>query len=177
MVANATNVVGGKLKESVPAELNEAIERVGALISDRRRGSVTFRLRGKLGTYDFGSPLIGWSMTRRLPVNPASRYLKTLVFYAVCRENGRASKFLFTVNKAVFGGFFLADEAEYLHWVARRNGFELDFRGAYRKDRGPPPDDLRSINQRRRVTAALEAGRPGEALRLVTRFAHLCKAG
>ncbi len=176
-VVSSANASGRTVTKSGLLELQGAIERTTALIAERRRTSLTFRLRGRLGGYDFGDPPISWSMPRRLPSNPASRDLRALVFHSVCRENGRALHVLFSVNKAVAGGFFLADEAEYLHWIGRRHGFDLDFRGVFRRDKGPPPDDMRSINLRRRVAAALEGGRHDEALRLVVRFARLCGVG
>lgn len=169
-------VAAGKRPSSGEGRLASAITRIDALLSRALRRSTIYRSLGYLSIVDFGLPLIDWRMgpTLLFSKNPDAEHFKTLIQYAVCHEDTRALTALFRLNDVIYGSLFTETEIEFLHHVARRNGLELDFRGVHRRDKGIPPDDLRSINRRRDIVRFLEAGDIKTARRLIWYFHKLC---
>ncbi len=157
------------------AELDIVVEQIDKALEERVKTSVSYRLFGQLDSTDFGSSALGWSHPEHLSSSPFSVTLRSLIFHAVCRREKIALKKLFEVNKLIYGGVFFDElQTHYVQKVADRLSLKLNFVDQHREIYRAPETDLRSINRKRRVEAALSANRPQDALRLLLRFAKLC---
>ena len=157
-------------------ELAIAIEQIDKALEERLKTSVSYRLFGHLDSTDFGSSSLSWSHPGHLSSSPFSVKLRSLLFHAVCRRNETALKKLYEVNKLIYGGVFFDElQTHYLQKVVDRLSLKLNFVDQHREIYRAPKTDLRSINRKRRLEAAMDENQPQEALRLLTNFARLCE--
>lgn len=160
-----------RAKEPTPPDLSAATRAIDHLLAERRKTSSTYKIHGKLRAWDLGSRTTSFSRPHRFLIDDFAGHLGTIVFHAVCREHRKALKTLARIDGQILGGLFDAEERLYLTDLARR----LEAKPAPAPHRASPPNDLRSINRRRRLVAALDSGQSNAARRLLARFASLCR--
>lgn len=177
-VSGIGSAAAGPPSRMSSAELLTSITSFEALLEETRRRSLTYRVRGKLFVGDFGRPLLQWFLPRTYagqPPLPASIWLNTIVFHAVCQENKRAIISLNWSNRNIWGGLFGFDEAEYLHRISRRHHVTSDFLASLGADKVPSFKDAKAAERYRRFKQALAAEDYAEARRLAGVFGALCR--
>ena len=156
-------------------ELTVVIEEIDSVLAESKKTSFLYRTEGRLSSLDFGPMPLSWAFPGRIPANPLSKPVRTLIAHAVCWKNQTALKKLSEVNELLGGYLFDELQSRYLQNVADRLSLKLNFVGQPRDIDHVPTTDLKQINHKRRVVAALDDDRPEEALRLLSTFASLCK--
>ena len=134
-------------------------------------------MRGKLFVGDFGRPFVQWFLPRTIagqPPQPASIWLHTIVFHAVCEENKRAIVSLNWINRNVWGGLFQIDEAEYLDRLAKRHLVISDFLTSMGSSETPSFQNAGEARRYRHFKQALAREDFESARKLVGVFAALC---
>ncbi len=156
-------------------DLAAAVQAVDRALAEGTRKSLTYKLHGQLLTADLGSRVTSWRRPKRFLIDDFARHLRTLFFYAVCREHPTALKALAHVDSLILGGLFSANQRVYLAGRAARLATGIRIQSPQRIVSAPPDNDLRSINRRNRLAAALENEQLDTARWLVPGFSSLCQ--
>lgn len=162
-------------KPAKPRGLTAAMQEIDRVIAESTKKSSTYKIHGQLLTTDLGSRVTSWSRPKRFLIDDFARHLRTLFFYAVCREHPAALETLARIDGLILGGLLHANERLYLTELAQRRTLSIRFPPPWRALPAPPDTDLRSIKRHRRLTAALAAGQLKTARRLLPGFALLCR--
>ena len=136
-------------------DLAAAVQAIDRALAEGTRKSLTYKLHGQLLTADLGSRVTSWSRPKRFLIDDFARHLRTLFFYAVCREHPTALKALAHVDSLILGGLFSANQRVYLADRAARLATGIRIQSPQRIVSAPPDNDLKSINRRNRLAAAL----------------------
>ena len=156
---------------TVPAASLEAtINTIDQLLNERTDSSEFNEPDARLLAISPYFSAIDWSSQNQPTGSRFSQNFRTLIFYAVCKEEARAVSKVAAIQDRFGGGFFTDSEIQYLNDLTKKLALGVRF------DVDPllKQQNLKSINQARRITTATRNGDFETALRLVPRFYSLC---
>ena len=165
-----------KARAAKSRDLAAVVQAIDRALAEGTRKSLTYKLHGQLLTADLGSRVTSWSRPKRFLIDDFAQHLRTLFFHAVCREHPTALKALARIDRLILGGLFSANQRIYLADRAARLATGIRIQPPQRNVSAPPDNDLKSINRRNRLAAALENEQLDTARWLVPGFTLLCRS-
>ncbi len=161
--------------QSKAFDLTKVLREIDQVLAKTAKTSTTYRLNGQYLQTDFDHRAFDWKSPGGIRLNPLSKPLRFLIYRAVCQQNGVALKKVFEVSNVIYGGLFNDFQRDYLQKLADDLALKLTFINPRQSAAHVSNSDLKWINQRRRLRAALDDDKLDQALRLLPALAMLCR--